>query len=286
MGPPSSCQIPHDSTYVDENLIWRQMSIACGGIQFLFAPPCVPSKSRDDKSRGVWTGVEAASNFPSSTRKYWFSDENVRKLWSFFLHQIGNDNFSCVFIQTPLWWVNVVSPREDLGFWSRGPVLGPVLTGRGAPCNMRMQIMEHTAVNGSVPTGCKQHQSVWMQICGQICLCVLCEWGPRSRIWDTEALRAQFFMDFRLSFSFGMVCSLSSPIVFPFCANFNVLTFFGGENACGNPKESGSNRKKTCRLADFLRNSISNYVFHCLCKVWVLHGAPPYIRLGRPRLDP
>ncbi len=33
--------------------------------------------------------------------------------------------------------------------------------------------MEHTAVNESVHTGCKQHQS----ICTQICLRVLCEWG-------------------------------------------------------------------------------------------------------------
>ncbi len=43
--------------------------------------------------------------------------------------------------------------------------LGPVHTGRGAPCNTCMQIMEHTAVNGSVHTGCKQHlltRPVWM----------------------------------------------------------------------------------------------------------------------------
>ncbi len=54
-------------------------------------------------------------------------------------------------------------------------LLGPVHTGRGAPCNTCMQIMERTAVNGSVHTGCKQHQRVCTQICMQICLCVLCE---------------------------------------------------------------------------------------------------------------
>ncbi len=43
-----------------------------------------------------------------------------------------------------------------------------------------MQIMEHTAVNGSVHTGCKQHQSVCMQICAQICFGILCEWGPSA----------------------------------------------------------------------------------------------------------
>ncbi len=37
--------------------------------------------------------------------------------------------------------------------------------------------MEHTAVNGSVHTSCKQHQRVCTQICVQICLRVLCEWG-------------------------------------------------------------------------------------------------------------
>ncbi len=52
-------------------------------------------------------------------------------------------------------------------------------TGRGAPHNKHMQIMEHTAINGSIHTGCKQHQRVCVQICVQICLCVLCEWGLR-----------------------------------------------------------------------------------------------------------
>ncbi len=37
--------------------------------------------------------------------------------------------------------------------------------------------MEHTAVNGSVHTACKQHQMVCKQICVQICLRVLCERG-------------------------------------------------------------------------------------------------------------
>ena len=44
----------------------------------------------------------------------------------------------------------------------------------------RMQIMEHTAVNGRVHTGCKQHQRVCTQICAQICFRVLCEWGRRT----------------------------------------------------------------------------------------------------------
>ncbi len=37
--------------------------------------------------------------------------------------------------------------------------------------------MGHTVVNGSVHTGCKQHQRVCIQICMQICLRVLCEQG-------------------------------------------------------------------------------------------------------------
>ncbi len=36
--------------------------------------------------------------------------------------------------------------------------LGPVHTGRGAPSNRHMQILEHMIINGSVHTGCKQHQ--------------------------------------------------------------------------------------------------------------------------------
>ncbi len=53
--------------------------------------------------------------------------------------------------------------------------LGPVHTGRGAPCNTRMQIMEYIVVNGSVHTACKQHQR-----CVQMCLRVLCERGLRG----------------------------------------------------------------------------------------------------------
>ena len=37
--------------------------------------------------------------------------------------------------------------------------------------------MEHTAVNGSVHTGCKQHKRVCTQISAQIHLSILCEWG-------------------------------------------------------------------------------------------------------------
>ncbi len=56
---------------------------------------------------------------------------------------------------------------------------GPIHTGRRAHCNMHMQIMEHTVVNGSVHTGCMQHQ----RVCVQICLRVLCERGPRMFIY-------------------------------------------------------------------------------------------------------
>ncbi len=40
-----------------------------------------------------------------------------------------------------------------------------------------MQISEHIMVNGSVHTGCKQHQRVCTQICMQMSLRVLCELG-------------------------------------------------------------------------------------------------------------
>ncbi len=42
-----------------------------------------------------------------------------------------------------------------------------------------MQIMEHTAVNGSVHTAHKQHQRICMQICAQMGFRVLCELGLR-----------------------------------------------------------------------------------------------------------
>ena len=64
----------------------------------------------------------------------------------------------------------------------RLPSVGPVHTGRRAACNTCTQIMEHTAINGSVHTGCTQHQRVCTQICMQICLRVLCEWGLRARM--------------------------------------------------------------------------------------------------------
>ena len=63
--------------------------------------------------------------------------------------------------------------------------LGPIHTGCGAPCNMRTQIMEHTAVNGSVHTGCMQHQRVCTQICVQIYLRVLCERGLDNQ-WPAQ----------------------------------------------------------------------------------------------------
>ncbi len=61
--------------------------------------------------------------------------------------------------------------------------LGPIHTGRGAPCNMRMQIIEHTVVNRSVHTGCTQHQRVCTQIGVQVCLCLLCERGLNVQIF-------------------------------------------------------------------------------------------------------
>ena len=39
------------------------------------------------------------------------------------------------------------------------------------------QAMGHIAANGSVHTGCTQHQRVCVQICMQICLHILCELG-------------------------------------------------------------------------------------------------------------
>ncbi len=51
---------------------------------------------------------------------------------------------------------------------------------------MRTQIMEHTAVNGSVHTDCTQHQRVCTQICLQICLRVLCEQGLKFT-WEVFA---------------------------------------------------------------------------------------------------
>ncbi len=60
---------------------------------------------------------------------------------------------------------------------SLNSILGPVHTGRGAPRNRRTQILEHIIINGSVHTGCKQHQKVCTQIGMQICLRVLCERG-------------------------------------------------------------------------------------------------------------
>ena len=61
--------------------------------------------------------------------------------------------------------------------WVTEPLaaLGPVHTGRGAPRNRHMQLLEHIIINGSVHTGCKQHQRVCMQICVQTCLRILCE---------------------------------------------------------------------------------------------------------------
>ncbi len=80
--------------------------------------------------------------------------------------------------QTTNWPVFVA----EFLLWFKIECVIPFHTGRGAPRNTHTQIIEHTAVNGSVHTACKQHQIVCMQICVQMCLCVLCERGP-SRTW-------------------------------------------------------------------------------------------------------
>ncbi len=54
--------------------------------------------------------------------------------------------------------------------------------------------MEHTIVNGSVHTGCMQHQRVCTQICVQICLSVLCERGLKIHHgeqlnWNMQGLK-------------------------------------------------------------------------------------------------
>ncbi len=54
--------------------------------------------------------------------------------------------------------------------------------------------MEHIVINGSVHTGCKQYQRVCTQICMQMGLRVLCEWGLRhhcrvSFVWPLRSLR-------------------------------------------------------------------------------------------------
>ena len=56
-------------------------------------------------------------------------------------------------------------------------VQGPVHTGDRAPCNTRTQIIEHIVVNGSVHTGCTQHQRVY----SQMCLRLLCELAQRYK---------------------------------------------------------------------------------------------------------
>ena len=43
-----------------------------------------------------------------------------------------------------------------------------------------MQMVEHTVINRSVHTACKQHQRICMQISMQICFRVLCERGQRG----------------------------------------------------------------------------------------------------------
>ncbi len=68
---------------------------------------------------------------------------------------------------------------------------------------MHMQIMKHTAVNGSVHTGCKQYQKGFAQICAQICLRLLCEWVLRQN----KRLRHH-----------NSVARRSSRIVAPTCA--------------------------------------------------------------------
>ena len=67
----------------------------------------------------------------------------------------------------------------------------PVHTGCGAPCNMRMQIMEHNVVNGSVHTGCKQHQMVYAScVNGALAwICSLCGRREAQALCPGDGLR-------------------------------------------------------------------------------------------------
>ena len=59
-------------------------------------------------------------------------------------------------------WLFIRSIRDEYQFVSAvdDPQKGPVHTECRAPRNICMQILEHIIVNGSVHTGCKQHQRV------------------------------------------------------------------------------------------------------------------------------
>ncbi len=101
-----------------------------------------------------------------------------------------------------VWLQNRCTERKDPKVtWQKhvATFLGPVHTRRGAPCNRCTQIMEHTAVNGSVHTSCKQHQ----RVCTQICLYVLCERGLRQH-GLVEYNRVVMSLLFWMCHNFGM----------------------------------------------------------------------------------
>ncbi len=69
------------------------------------------------------------------------------------------------------------------------PGSGLVHTGRGTPRNRRLQILKHTAVNGSVHTACTQHQRICVKFCIQICFHILCVLGTRLNPHRTRDAR-------------------------------------------------------------------------------------------------
>ncbi len=83
-----------------------------------------------------------------------------------------------------------------------------------------MQILEHIIINGSVHTGCKQHQRVCMQICMQICLCILCERGLTPTHHDIPNTHTLSVAESRLSSGYGQLAPsrLATRISLSACA--------------------------------------------------------------------
>ena len=74
------------------------------------------------------------------------------------------------------------------------------------------QAMGHIAPNGSVHTGCTQHQRVCMQIGVQICLGVLCE--PGLRLYKIELKLAYFSIQMN-----GEMCTTAVANLVTGCEN-------------------------------------------------------------------
>ena len=90
-----------------------------------------------------------------------------------FLYQVCTGTIASYIYFRPR-WLKQSGCYEFTGHNNRTRPSSHTGRGRGAPRNRRRQILQHIIVNGSVHTGCKQHQRVFMQICMQICLRVLC----------------------------------------------------------------------------------------------------------------